>query len=92
MTSYSSSADCPVSAAPGLQRVFCVAMSCVGGGYSWWCLRFCLGQCEADDWKIHLHFLLQYQEVVGVCMHAELLVSAAMTIFAQTTTTIPGSS
>ena len=22
---------------------------------SWWCLRFCLGQCEADDWKIHLH-------------------------------------
>ena len=18
---------------------------------SWWCLRFCLGQCEADDWK-----------------------------------------
>ena len=28
----------------------CVAILC-GGGVSWWCLRFCLGQCEADDWK-----------------------------------------
>ena len=36
--------------------------------YSWWCLRFCLGQCEADDWKIHLIYF-QFQEVVGcVCM------------------------
>ena len=21
--------------------------------HSWWCLRFCLGQCQAVDWKIH---------------------------------------
>ena len=30
----------------------CVAMSCGGGGLLLIVLRFCLGQCEADDWKI----------------------------------------
>ena len=56
--SCSSSAGCPAV------RVF--ASRCrVVLFYSWWCLRFCLGQCEADDWKIHF----QYQEDVGcVCM------------------------
>ena len=49
VTLCSSSADCPDSA----------ATLCCGGvfasrcrvvlSYSWWCLRFCLGQCEADD-------------------------------------------
>ena len=37
-------------------------------------LRFCLGQCEADYWKI-LHLLLfPVPRVRWVCMHAELLV------------------
>ena len=36
--------------------------------YSWWCLRFCLGQCEADGWKIP-HQLFPVPEVVGcLCM------------------------
>jgi len=26
-------------------------MSCGGGSFTRGCLRFCLGQCEADDWK-----------------------------------------
>ena len=40
---------------------------------SWWCFRFCLGQCEADDWKIFLQ-LFPVPRVRWVCMHAELLV------------------
>ena len=31
---------------------------------SWWCLRFCLGQCEADSW-IYFFNYFQYQQVVG---------------------------
>ena len=40
---------------------------------SWWCLRFRLGQCEADDWKILLQ-LFPVPRVRWVCMHAGLLV------------------
>ena len=36
-------------------------------------LRFCLGQCEADDWKIH-RLLFSVPRRRWVCMHAELLV------------------
>ena len=58
--------------------------------YSWWCLRFCLGQCEADGWKIP-HQLFPVPRSLGVyaCCFTG---SAATTKFAQTTTTIPGSS
>ena len=41
--------------------------------HSWWCLRFCLGQCEADGWKIP-HQLFPVPRGRWVCMHAELLV------------------
>ena len=41
--------------------------------HSWWCLRFCLEQCEADDWKI-LHQLFPVPRGRWVCLHAELLV------------------
>ena len=35
---------------------------------SWWCLRFCLGQCVAGYWKFFFNYF-QYQEVVGcICM------------------------
>ena len=35
---------------------------------SWWCLRFGLGQCEADDWKYFFN-CFQYHKLVGcVCM------------------------
>ena len=33
--------------------------------YSWWCLRFCLGQCEADDWKIQL-LISSFKRSLGV--------------------------
>ena len=36
-------------------------------------LRFCLGQREADDWKIH-RLLFSVPRRRWVCMHAELLV------------------
>ena len=39
--------------------------------YSWWCL-FCLGQCEADDWKIP-HQLFPVPRGRWLCMHAEFL-------------------
>ena len=73
VTSYSSSADCFGSAAPLCCESVCVAMSCGGFFYSWWCLRFCLGQCEADDWTIHLH-LFPVPKGRWVCMNAVLLV------------------
>ena len=41
--------------------------------HSWWCLRFCLGQCEADGWKIP-HQFFPVPRGCWVCMHAELLV------------------
>ena len=41
--------------------------------HSLWCLRFCLGQCEADDWKFLLQ-LFPVPRVRRVCVHAELLV------------------
>ena len=40
--------------------------------YSWWCLRFSLEQCEADDWKFI--FLFPVSRGRWVCWHAELLV------------------
>ena len=40
---------------------------------SWWCLRFCLGQCEAYDWKLLLH-LFPVPRGCWVCLHAEWLV------------------
>ena len=40
---------------------------------SWWCLRFFLGQCEADGWKIP-HQLFPVPRGCWVCMHAEILV------------------
>ena len=47
---------------------------------------FCLGQCEADDWKIP-HQYFQYQEVVGrVCMLNSLI--SSYDEIAQTTTPI----
>ena len=46
VTPFSSLADGPDSACGGV----CVAIFC-GGGVSWRCVRFCLGQCAADDWK-----------------------------------------
>ena len=51
----------------------CVAMSCGGRGLLLIVLRFCLGQREADDWKILLQ-LLPVPRGRWVCMHAELLV------------------
>ena len=45
-----------------------VELSCGGGFYSWWCLRFGLGHGEADDWKYFVNYF-QYQEfVVCICM------------------------
>ena len=35
---------------------------------SWWCLRFCLGQCEAEDWKFLLHLFPVPRGVRCVCM------------------------
>ena len=50
----------------------CVAMSLWWWNFhSRWCLRFCLGRCQAVDWKIHCYF--QYQRT-WVCLHAECLV------------------
>ena len=36
--------------------------------HSWWCLRFCLGQCQAVDWKIHHHLFLVPRGRGCVCM------------------------
>ena len=63
VTPFSSLADGPDSACGSV----CVAMSC-GGGFSWWYLRFCLGQCEAGDWNYFFNYF-QYLGVVGCfCM------------------------
>ena len=60
VTSCSSSADFPAAG------VFASRCRVVVVFYSWWCLQFCLGQCEAGDWKF---FLFPVSEVVGcVCM------------------------
>ena len=40
---------------------------------SWWCLRFYLGQCEADGWKIPL-LLFPVLSVYWVYLHDEWLV------------------
>ena len=34
--------------------------------YSWWCLRFCLGQCEADGWKIFHLLISSFKRSLGV--------------------------
>ena len=49
--SLPSERGCPDSAAPMCCGGVCVEMSC-GGFFSWWCLRICMGQCEADFWKL----------------------------------------
>ena len=47
--SCSSSAYCPAE---------CLRRDVVWWWFSsWWCFRFCLGQCEADDWKFLLLFI-----------------------------------
>ena len=67
VTSCPSSADCPTA---GVFESRC----CVVVGFSFlMVLRFCLGQCEADDWKILL-LLFPVPRVRWVCMHAEFLV------------------
>ena len=38
--------------------------------HSWWCLRFGLGQCEADDWKLR-HQLFPVPRGRWVCLHAQ---------------------
>ena len=60
--------------------------------HSWWCLRFCLGQCEADDWKIH-HQLFPVPEIVGcVCMLNYWFSSNDEILPSLTTLLLPGSS
>ena len=48
VTSYSSSGDC---CGPFVLRE-CLRRDVGGGCFSWWCLRFCMGQCEVDFWKL----------------------------------------
>ena len=70
VTSCSSSADCLLSGPLVLRE--CLRRDVVWWWfYSWWCIRFCLGQCEADDWKF---FNFPVPRILWVCMHAELLV------------------
>ena len=73
VTFYSSSADCPGSAAPFCCEGVCVAMSCGGG--------FCSPGGAYDSvwdsvkpmgWKIHS--IISCTKRTWVCMHAELLV------------------
>ena len=92
VTSCSSSADCPGSVAPMCCGGVCVAMLCGGGGFTpGGAYDSALGLWEADDWKLLLQ-LFPVPRILWVCMHAELTGSAAMTVFAQTTTSFPGSS
>ena len=58
VTSCSSSADFPAAG------VFASRCRVVVVFYSWWCLRFCLGQCEAGDWKILL--ISSFKRSLGV--------------------------
>ena len=58
VTSCSSSADFPAAG------VFASRWRVVVVFYSWWCLRFCLGQCEAGDWKILL--ISSFKRSLGV--------------------------
>ena len=57
VTSCSSSADSLLQVYASLCRVVVVF-------FSWWCLRFCLGQCEAGDWKILL--ISSFKRSLGV--------------------------
>ena len=64
VTLCSSSADCLATG------VFASRCRLVVVFHSLWCLRFCLGQCEADDWKIP-HQLFPVPRGRWVCLHAE---------------------
>ena len=89
VASYSSSADCPGSAAPlCCERVSASRCRVVVDSLSWWCLRFYLGQCEADGWKIP-HHLFPVPRGCWVCLHAEFLVQQQLPEFALTTTSFP---
>ena len=65
-------------------------MSCGGESFSLLCLCFCMGQRYADEGKIH-HQLHPVPFKLSV-FASSMIGSAAMTMFAQTTTTFPGSS
>ena len=55
---------------------------------SWWCLRFCLGHCEADLLENSSSIIFQHHFDVGcVCMLNGCF--SNLTIFALTTTTFP---
>ena len=43
-------------------------MSSGGGFLSLWCLRFCLGPCEADFWKLRVQLFPVPRGCVCVCM------------------------